>query len=37
MVLGSKGLRGAARFVLGSVPNRCAHHAGCSVLIVRTD
>jgi nucleotide-binding universal stress UspA family protein len=36
LVLGSRGMRGTARFLLGSVPNRCAHHAGCSVLIVRT-
>ena len=37
LVVGSRGLTGAARFLLGSVPNRCAHHAGCSVLVVRTD
>jgi nucleotide-binding universal stress UspA family protein len=37
LVVGSRGMTGAARFLLGSVPNRCAHHAGCSVLIVRTD
>jgi nucleotide-binding universal stress UspA family protein len=36
LVVGSKGMTGAARFLLGSVPNRCAHHAPCSVLIVRT-
>lgn len=36
LVLGSKGMKGPARFLLGSVPNRCAHHANCSVLIVRT-
>lgn len=36
LVLGSKGMKGPARFLLGSVPNRCAHHAHCSVLIVRT-
>lgn len=36
LVLGNKGMKGAARFLLGSVPNRCAHHAPCSVMIVRT-
>lgn len=36
LVVGSRGMTGAARFLLGSVPNRCAHHANCSVLIVRT-
>ncbi len=37
LVVGSRGMTGAARFLLGSVPNRCAHHATCSVMIVRTD
>ena len=37
LVVGSRGMTGAARFLLGSVPNRCAHHANCSVLIARTD
>jgi nucleotide-binding universal stress UspA family protein len=36
LVVGNKGMSGAARFLLGSVPNRCAHHAPCSVLIVRS-
>jgi nucleotide-binding universal stress UspA family protein len=36
LVVGSRGMSGAARFLLGSVPNRCAHHAPCSVLIART-
>jgi nucleotide-binding universal stress UspA family protein len=36
LVVGNKGMTGAKRFVLGSVPNRCAHHAPCSVLIVHT-
>lgn len=36
LVVGSKGMTGASRFLLGSVPNRCAHHAHCSVLVVRT-
>jgi nucleotide-binding universal stress UspA family protein len=37
IVVGSKGMTGAKRFLLGSVPNKVSHHAPCSVLIVRTD
>jgi nucleotide-binding universal stress UspA family protein len=29
-------MRGAKRFVLGSVPNKVAHSAPCAVLIVKT-
>ena len=36
IVVGNKGMTGAKRFVLGSVPNAIAHHAPCNVLIVRT-
>jgi nucleotide-binding universal stress UspA family protein len=36
IVVGNKGMTGATRFLLGSVPNRVSHHAPCSVLIVRT-
>ncbi len=36
LVVGAHGMTGAARFLLGSVPNRCAHHARCSVLIARS-
>jgi len=36
IVVGNKGMTGARRFVLGSVPNNVSHHAPCSVLIVRT-
>jgi len=36
IVIGNKGLTGAKRFLLGSVPNKVSHHAPCSVLIVRT-
>jgi len=36
IVVGSKGLRGGKRILLGSVPNRVAHHAGRDVLIVHT-
>lgn len=35
IVVGNKRMQGKGR-VLGSVPNRVAHHATCSVLIVRT-
>ncbi len=37
LVVGSRGMQGARRFLLGSVSNRCAHHADRSVLIVHTD
>ena len=37
VVVGSRGMTGAKRFVLGSVPNAVSHHAPCSVLIVKTD
>jgi nucleotide-binding universal stress UspA family protein len=36
VVVGNKGMTGARRFLLGSVPNRVSHHAPCSVLIIRT-
>ena len=36
IVIGNKGMTGATRFLLGSVPNKISHHAPCSVLIVRT-
>ena len=36
IVVGNKGMTGARRFLLGSVPNNISHHAPCSVLIVRT-
>ena len=36
IVVGNKGMTGAARFLLGSVPNRVSHRAGCDVLIVST-
>jgi nucleotide-binding universal stress UspA family protein len=37
IVVGNKGMTGARRFLLGSVPNKISHHAPCSVLIVRTN
>ena len=36
IVIGNRGMTGAKRFLLGSVPNKVSHHAPCSVLIVRT-
>jgi nucleotide-binding universal stress UspA family protein len=36
VVVGNRGMTGARRFLLGSVPNRVSHHAPCSVLIIRT-
>jgi nucleotide-binding universal stress UspA family protein len=36
IVVGNKGMKGARRFLLGSVPDKISHHASCSVLIVRT-
>jgi nucleotide-binding universal stress UspA family protein len=36
VIVGNKGMTGAKRFLLGSVPNKISHHAACSVLIIRT-
>jgi nucleotide-binding universal stress UspA family protein len=36
IVVGNKGMTGARRFILSSVPNNISHHAPCSVLIIRT-
>jgi nucleotide-binding universal stress UspA family protein len=36
IVLGNKGMTGAKRFLLGSVPNKVSHHAPCAVMIIRT-
>jgi nucleotide-binding universal stress UspA family protein len=36
VVVGNKGMTGAKRFLLGSVPNKVSHHAPCGVYIVRT-
>jgi nucleotide-binding universal stress UspA family protein len=36
LVLGNRGMTGARRFVLGSVPNKVSHHCPCSLLIVDT-
>ena len=37
IIVGSVGLTGAKRFLLGSVPSRVIHHATVDVLVVRTD
>jgi nucleotide-binding universal stress UspA family protein len=36
IVVGNKGMSGARRFLLGSVPNKVSHHAPSSVMIIRT-
>lgn len=36
IVVGNKGMTGAKRFLLGSVPNKVSHHAPCNVMIIRT-
>lgn len=36
VVVGNKGMTGARRFLVGSVPNYISHKADCDVLIVRT-
>src|SRR5204863_10045047 len=36
IVVGNKGMTGAKRFLLGSVPNTVSHHAPSSALIIRT-
>jgi nucleotide-binding universal stress UspA family protein len=36
LVVGNRGMSGARRFVLGSVPNKVSHHCPCNLLIVDT-
>ena len=36
IIVGNKGMTGAKRFLLGSVPNKISHHAPCAVMIIRT-
>lgn len=36
IVMGNKGMAGAKRFLLGSVPNKVSHHSPCDLLIVHT-
>lgn len=37
LVVGSVGMSGARRFMLGNVPNKVSHHANTDLLIVKTD
>jgi nucleotide-binding universal stress UspA family protein len=37
LVVGSVGMSGARRFMLGNVPNKVSHHATTDLLIVKTD
>jgi nucleotide-binding universal stress UspA family protein len=37
IIVGNKGMTGAKRFLLGSVPDKISHHAPCSVMIIRTN
>jgi nucleotide-binding universal stress UspA family protein len=37
LVVGSVGMSGARRFLLGSVPNKVSHHAATDLLVVKTD
>lgn len=36
IMVGNKGMTGAPRFLLGSVPNKVSHHSPCSVIIAKT-
>lgn len=36
IVVGNKGMTGARRFVLGSVPNKVTHNAPCDILVAAT-
>jgi nucleotide-binding universal stress UspA family protein len=36
LVVGNRGMSGARRFVLGSVPNKVSHHSPCNLLVVDT-
>jgi nucleotide-binding universal stress UspA family protein len=36
IVVGSRGMRGARRYLLGDVPNKVSHHAPCGVMILKT-
>jgi nucleotide-binding universal stress UspA family protein len=36
IIVGNKGMSGAQRFLLGSVPNKVSHQARCDVLIAHT-
>jgi nucleotide-binding universal stress UspA family protein len=36
IVVGSRGMRGTRRYLLGDVPNKVSHHAPCAVMIFKT-
>lgn len=36
LIVGNRGMTGASRFMMGSVPNKISHHAPCDLMIVRT-
>jgi nucleotide-binding universal stress UspA family protein len=36
IVVGSRGMRGTRRYLLGDVPNKVSHHAPCGVMILKT-
>jgi nucleotide-binding universal stress UspA family protein len=36
VMVGNKGMTGARRFLLGSVPNKISHHSPCDVWIAKT-
>jgi nucleotide-binding universal stress UspA family protein len=36
IIVGSRGMRGARRYLLGDVPNKVSHHAPCGVMILKT-
>ena len=36
VIVGNRGMTGASRFLLGSVPNKISHHVGADLLIIRT-
>jgi nucleotide-binding universal stress UspA family protein len=37
IIVGSRGMHGARRYLLGDVPNKVAHHAPCGVMILKTE
>lgn len=36
IVIGNRGIRSKARYVLGNVPSKVVHHATCSTFVVQT-
>lgn len=36
IIVGNRGMTGAKRFLLGSVPSKISHHSPCDTLIVHT-